>query len=213
MRGRVAAGSAPARIVASIMKQPFRIALLGAALLAAGCVSMPSGPRVMALPGSAKSFDQFRADDGECRQFASAQVGGATPENAVTDSGVRSAVTGTAIGAAAGAAMSGSSGAAVGAGAGLLIGALAGSGYANASGYDLQRRYDNGYVQCMYSKGHKVPAQGRFTSAPAPRPAAASVPPPPPGAAPPPPYSASPRPPLGTPPPPPRGSPPPPPPA
>ena len=43
-----------------------------AGLLLAGCASAPSGPSVMALPGSAKSFDEFRADDAGCRQFAAA---------------------------------------------------------------------------------------------------------------------------------------------
>ena len=28
----------------------------------------------MVLPGSTKTFDQFRADDGECRQYASGQA-------------------------------------------------------------------------------------------------------------------------------------------
>ena len=27
------------------------------------CVSIPSGPSIMALPGSGKTFDQFRNDD------------------------------------------------------------------------------------------------------------------------------------------------------
>ncbi|HXU42927.1 MAG TPA: glycine zipper family protein [Burkholderiales bacterium] len=47
-----------------------------AALLVAGCTAIPGGPSVMVLPGSTKSFDQFRADDGECRQYAAAQVAG-----------------------------------------------------------------------------------------------------------------------------------------
>ena len=37
---------------------------------------MPTGPSVMALPGTGKNFDQFRADDASCRQFAYAQIGG-----------------------------------------------------------------------------------------------------------------------------------------
>jgi hypothetical protein len=28
----------------------------------------------MVLPGSTKSFDQFRADDGQCRQYAAVQI-------------------------------------------------------------------------------------------------------------------------------------------
>ncbi len=58
------------------------------AVFLAGCVSMPEGPGVMVLPGSGKSFDQFRFDDYECRQFASSQIGGSSPNQAATDSGV-----------------------------------------------------------------------------------------------------------------------------
>ena len=150
-------------------------------LVLAGCVTVPSGPSMMSLPGTGKSFDQFRADDYDCRQYASLQSGGATPNQAAADSGVKSAAVGTVVGAAAGAAIGGSSAAAgVGAGVGLLGGALAGSGAANASSYALQQRYDIGYTQCMYAKGHKVPVSGRFASAEE-RPARRySTPPPPP---------------------------------
>jgi len=41
-----------------------------AGLLLAGCASVPSGPTVMALPGSTKSADDFRSDDAACRQAA-----------------------------------------------------------------------------------------------------------------------------------------------
>ena len=159
--------------------------LLAALVALAGCVSMPSGPSQMSLPGTGKSFDQFRADDTECRQYASSQIGGNTAEQAATDSGVKSAAVGTAVGAAAGALIGGSSNAAgVGAGVGLLGGALAGSSAGHESGYSLQRRYDAGYTQCMYAKGHKVPVTGRYTSSyerdSRDRPAYYSPPPPPP---------------------------------
>jgi hypothetical protein len=160
-----------------------------AVLALAACVTVPEGPSRMSLPGTGKSFDQFRADDTECRQYASSQVGGGTPEQAATDSGVKSAALGTVVGAAAGALIGGSGHAAgVGAGVGLLGGAMAGSGTASASSYTLQQRYDNGYTQCMYAKGHKVPVSGRFTSSNE-RPTYYSPPPPPPppGAPPPPP--------------------------
>ena len=165
----------------------------GSVLLLGGCVTLPpSGPSVMVLPGGGKNFDQFRADDGECRSFAAAQIGGATAEQAQVDSAVKSAAIGTAVGAAAGAAFGGSSGAATGAGVGLLFGSAAGANSANASAYSLQRRYDIAYVQCMYSKGHQVPTTGRYNpgartytySTP---PAQSTPPPPPPGAPPPPP--------------------------
>ncbi len=55
-----------------------RLALaIGAVGLIAGCATPPpSGPSVMVLPGSTKSFDQFRFDDNDCRQFASSQIEG-----------------------------------------------------------------------------------------------------------------------------------------
>ncbi len=169
------------------MKTPAKVATLGAVLLLAGCVSMPSGPAVMVLPGSGKNFDQFRADDMECRQFASSQVGGNTPDGAAENSGLKSAAVGTAIGAAAGAIIGGRQGAATGAGAGLIVGGASGAGAAAGSQRSLQARYDIGYQQCMYAKGHKVPAAGRFEST---RPVASSsvyAPPPPPTGVPPPP--------------------------
>jgi YMGG-like Gly-zipper len=183
------------------LKTGTKIASLTALLLLGGCVSLPSGPSAMVLPGSTKSFDQFRADDMDCRGFASSQIGGTTPNQAAANSVVSSAVIGTAIGAVAGAAFGGSSGAAVGAGTGLLIGSATGASAGGYSQYELQRRYDAGYQQCMYSRGHKVPVAGRYDSTPRPvtrytppppppgasAPASASIPPPPAGAPPPPP--------------------------
>jgi len=176
--------------------------LVGAAFLVAGCVSMPSGPSVMTLPGNGKSFDQFRNDDFDCRGFANHQVGGDTPNSVGADNAVRNAAIGTAVGAVAGAAFGGHNGAAVGAGTGLLFGSAVGAGTAGASQYELQRRYDIAYTQCMYSKGHQVPTSGRVSQS---RSAVSYTPPPPP-----PPQSygsgnAPPPPPAGTPPPPPPG--------
>lgn len=178
-------------------------ALAATAAALAGCVTIPTGPSMMVLPGTSKNFDEFRADDYTCRQFAYDQVGGNTGQRAAEDAGVRSAAVGTLLGAAVGAAANGGTGAAVGAGAGLAMGGLVGTGAAESSGYGAQRRYDNAYMQCMYAKGHRVPVSGRFTtytpgSAAAARPA---IPPPPPGSG------------AMTPPPPPAGTPPPPPPA
>jgi len=147
----------------------------------AGCVSVPNGPSVMVLPGDGRSFDQFRYDEGDCRNYAQSQIGGATAEQAAADSAVKSAVIGTAIGALAGAAIGNSSrSTAAGAGAGLIVGSAAGSGAASQSAYGLQRRYDMAYQQCMYSKGHRVAGAARAY------PPAASYAPPPYGYAPPP---------------------------
>lgn len=179
------------------------------ALAAAGCTTIPTGPSRMALPGTGKSFDQFQVDDASCKQYA-LQASGATPTEAQENSAVKSAVVGTAIGAAAGAAIGNSGPAAgVGAGVGLLVGAMSGAAAGDASGYNVQRRYDNGYTQCMYAKGHRVAVPGRLAASrppaqpqaqpyyPPPAPAGAPAPaaqaqapyypPPPPGSAPPPP--------------------------
>jgi len=168
-----------------------RISSLASLLLLGACVTVPSGPNVMVLPGTGKSFDQFRADEYDCRQYAAYQGGGMSASEAATDSGVKSAAVGTVVGAAAGAAINGGRGAAVGAGVGLLAGALAGTGASNASAYSAQQRYDYGYTQCMYAKGNRVPVSGRYSSpGPSyyrpPAPAAAYAPPPPPPPPPPP---------------------------
>jgi len=133
----------------------------------------------MALPGQRMSFDQFRFDDNECRNYAAQAAGGPNAQQAAVDSNVRSAAIATAVGAVAGAAIGGGGrGAAVGAGTGLLFGTAAGAGAGEASGRTMQQRYDIGYTQCMYSKGHKVPVSGRFTSSPEAQPTYAPPPPP-----------------------------------
>jgi hypothetical protein len=181
------------------MNTASKIGIGGALLLLASCVSMPSGPSVMVLPGTGKNFDQFRADEMECRQFASSQVGGETPENAQADSAVKSAAVGTAVGALAGAIVGGRGSVAAGAGTGLLVGGVAGAGAGNASGRSLQQRYDIGYTQCMYAKGHKIPTAGRYENTRRPVSSYYTPPPPPPGAyaPPPPPAGIPPAPPPG----------------
>jgi hypothetical protein len=175
--------------------------LIGLAFVA-GCASLPTGPSVMSLPGSRKNFDEFRADDADCRQYAYVQVGGTTSQQAAFQSGVGSAIVGTAVGAGAGALIGGSQGAGIGAGVGLVTGALAGQGYAGGAYYAVQQRYDYAYQQCMYAKGNKIPVagyraqsyteRGPVTTAPYPPPP--NAPPPPPGAPPPPPPDAPPPP-------------------
>jgi hypothetical protein len=173
------------------------VIMCAVAAAVSGCASIPTGPGVMVLPGAGQTFDQFRADDVVCQQYASFQIGGTTANDAAVESGVTSAAVGTALGAAAGAALTGSAGgAAAGAGVGLLGGGLAGSGSAGSSRMATQQRYDTAYIQCMYAKGHQVPVSGQFSNV-IPRQAAtpgAVIPPPPPGGNPPPP------PPTGTPP-------------
>lgn len=127
------------------------------------CSSMPSGPNVMVLPGKGVSFEQFRADDLLCRQYAASQVGTNT-SNVALDSGVRSAALGTALGAAGGALIDGGHGAAVGAGVGLMLGGLTGASSGTTTGYQAQLRYDNAYQQCMYARGNSIPVTTNYSS-------------------------------------------------
>jgi hypothetical protein len=145
-----------------------RLALAGAlcsvALLSA-CVTVPTGPTVMVLPGTNKNFDQFQADGFACNQYAQQFTGGSA--QAAANNAAGNAVAGTLIGAAAGAAIgsvggNAGAGAAIGAGTGLLFGGTAGANSANYSNYQMQRQYDQAYVQCMYAKGNQVPTGGAY---------------------------------------------------
>ena len=168
------------------MYKTLRSSPLLAVLLLGACATIPTGPGVMALPGTGKSFDEFRANDAECRSYASSQIG-TTPNDAAVDSAVASAAVGTAIGAVAGALIGGHQGAGAGAAGGLIIGSAAGAGNSAYSGRTMQQRYDFSYQQCMYARGNKVPISGRFETqrpvavrpAYAPPPAAYAPPPPP----------------------------------
>lgn len=164
------------------MRHANKLLLAALPLVLAACVSMPSGPSVMVLPGTGMSFEQFRQDDMLCRQYASGEIG-QTAEGAATQTTVSSAAVGTVIGAVAGAALNGRHGAAVGAGTGLMVGTLSGAGAAQLSAREAQKRYDNAFVQCMYAKGHRVPVSGHYSPdrmPAAPAPAAPQYPPPPP---------------------------------
>jgi hypothetical protein len=141
-----------------------RLVPISSIFVLAACVSLPDSPSVMVLPGTGKSFDQFRADDYDCRAYSLQQIGGSGASAYATDSGVRSAAIGTLLGAAAGAAASGGHGAAVGAGTGLALGGLVGTGTAQTSAYGTQQRYDVAFMQCMYAKGHRIPSGGSFLS-------------------------------------------------
>ncbi len=163
----------------TIMQPSKRFALVALPFALAACVSLPSGPSVMVLPGTGMSFEQFRLDEATCRQYAGEQVG-LSSESAAASAGVGSAAIGATVGAVAGAAIGGRHGAGVGAGTGLIVGSMSGAGTAQVSAYEAQRRYDNAFVQCMYAKGHRVPVSGVYPPERAPQPAAPQYPPPPP---------------------------------
>ena len=50
------------------------LTILLSAIVFSACSTMPSGPSVLALPGTDKGFDQFHNDDTICRQLAHAQM-------------------------------------------------------------------------------------------------------------------------------------------
>jgi len=138
------------------------LAAMPLAALGACVAAPPPGPSVVAMPGNGKSFEAFQQDDAYCRQYASAQTGGAEPGQAAASSAVGSAAVGTAVGAAAGALIGAAAGApgagaAVGAGAGLLTGSAVGGANAQYAGASVQQRYDISYSQCMFGHGETVP--------------------------------------------------------
>lgn len=159
--------------------------IIGVAAMAAlsACTSPPMGPTVAVMPGPNKPFAAFQEDDAICRQFADQSIGGAqNAENTQTNQALIGAGVGTLLGAGLGAAIGGGRGAAIGAGAGAIGGTAVGASNAQDTGMSVQRRYNIGYQQCMYSRGNQVP--GYVQPAPA---YAAPPPPPPPGGYPPPP--------------------------
>lgn len=147
------------------MKKYFRGIFSGLALLAvSGCVSLPTGPSVMVLPGSEKTFEQFQGDDLMCRQWAAGQAG--SPQQTVDQNVVSGSVAGTLIGAGLGAAIGAAFGdpgigAGIGAASGLLVGSSEGARAGQSYGWDAQQRYDFAYQQCMYTKGNQIPVAGQ----------------------------------------------------
>jgi len=142
-------------------KRAMVLSLAGAVALG-GCVTVPSGPTVMVLPGAQKTFEQFQNDGMACQQFASNVV--APSGQAAANNAAANAAVGTALGAAAGAIIGSATGqagqgAAIGAGTGLLFGSAAGSNVAYGSSWQMQRSYDMAYTQCMYAHGNQVPGQ------------------------------------------------------
>jgi len=153
------------------------LVLLGVLALS-GCATVPTGPSVMVLPAQGKPFEAFQADDSVCRQWA-AQQAGAGPSETTNQNLANGAVLGTVLGAGLGAAIGAASGAtgtgaAIGAASGLIGGTAIASGPAYGAGWEVQRRYDVAYQQCMYAKGNQIPSVIRTARR------APAVPPPPP---------------------------------
>ncbi len=171
-----------------------------AALAAAGCAQMPTGPAIPAMPGTGKSVDAYQQDTVACQQYAQAVLGNGAAPQSVNDRAALGAVGTTAIGAGTGAIIGsatnqGGQGAAIGAGIGLLIGAINAANASSATQWQLQQQYDDAYLQCMWSRGNQVPVRMSQRARMMPPPAAGGYP------AYPPPNTPPPFPPPGTPPP------------
>ena len=63
------------------MLKPRELSVLLVTSFLTACASMPTGPSMMALPGSGKNFDKFRNDDNQCRQFAYERVNETSADN------------------------------------------------------------------------------------------------------------------------------------
>jgi len=168
------------------MKRGLLMLILLCGLSVAGCATIPPGPSVLVMPGNGKSFEGFQADDHVCRDWAQNQAGWKANET-VNQNLAGGAIAGGALGAAAGALIGAASGnvgdgAAIGAGAGLLAGSALALNPAYGGGWEVQRRYDNAYQQCMYSKGNQIPgvvrqARRQYRTPPPPPPPPGYVPP------------------------------------
>jgi hypothetical protein len=149
------------------MKQASVICSSLLAALLAACATKPVGPSLAVMPTPGKPFDQFVAEDGQCRQYAASATGMSSNQAAAGSMAGSMALgggTGAAAGALAGAhhgaeigAVTGPYGAAVGAAGGLAAGALIGTQQSNNSSASTQDRFNIAYEQCMYSKGNQVP--------------------------------------------------------
>jgi hypothetical protein len=135
-------------------------AVLAVLLVLGGFTSMPGEANDLVLPGPDKSFEQFKADDSYCQQWAAQNS--LPPQNFVNQTTIQGAVMGTFWGAGLGAvigAISGDAGvgAAIGAGSGLILGMASGVEAGRQSSYVAQQHYNSAYQQCMYSQGNQMP--------------------------------------------------------
>jgi hypothetical protein len=156
----------------------------------AACATAPMSPSLVTLPGTGRSFDQFRADDYNCRLYGEVQIGLRTAQSAAA-----AAMT---VGTNPGAPGAMTSATFVGGGQGGTIGqavtppgVIPSSNLPAGTSYAAQQRYDNAYIQCMYASGNRVPV---YDSGPRPASVAtqpANIPQPPPGAPPAPPPGVS----------------------
>lgn len=147
------------------MKRVKQLVACTLVLVMTGCATMPTGPSVRVLPAPGKPFEQFQLEDAYCRRWADQAIG-VSPQEAQNQNTAGGAAIGALGGAGVGALLGAAgghagAGAAIGAGSGLLLGSAIGSSSGQVYGEEAQRRYDNAYVQCMYSHGNQVPGAVR----------------------------------------------------
>lgn len=130
-----------------------RLFILLITCILTACVNIPTRPSILALPGSGKSFDQFRSDEYECWKYAYEQVRGIIPQKTFRASDAESASDGTGLDTATDADKGG--------GQGTTKSSATRSSYINQ-----QQQYDFSYIQCMYAKGHRVPVPVNITNDP-----------------------------------------------
>jgi hypothetical protein len=116
------------------MKPMTKRLTLAIPLFIGSCTSMPTGPTVLVLQGTDKSFTQFGRDDTVCRTFAGLQTKGVPPDQAAIRSGLKSSRGGSAP--------------------------VAGPDSTGEYGETTQELYNIAYIQCMYEQGHRVPVPG-----------------------------------------------------
>jgi hypothetical protein len=128
---------------------------LAAALLAGACATVPAGnaPSVAVLPGGGKDMASFNKDDIACRGDAHARANDNTPLPTAMGLGGRTEVASTRGRLALRDSTDTTTGSVYG-----------GAPAANAGTFTVQQRYDTAYVQCMFSKGHKIPVNEAMSS-------------------------------------------------
>jgi hypothetical protein len=150
------------------MRKHKSLAVLAAGLLLTGCAATPTGPMVRVMPAPNKPFEIFAREQTDCEHYASDQVAGGA--QAANNRALGATALGTVLGLGVGAATGSGRAATVGAATGGAIGAAVGANQSSYAGYNLQRRYDIAYSQCMYAKGNYVPGMMAATPPPPPPP-------------------------------------------
>ncbi len=126
------------------------------AFLAVACAVLPGGtsPTVEVLPGGGKDMAAFNSDDIACRTAATSRANENSPLPTAMGLGNRNDVVASTRGRVT---LRENSEASTGS-------VYGGSPAADAGTPTAQQRFDTAYVQCMFSKGHKIPMKTEMSS-------------------------------------------------